>query len=77
MTRIVRFRPPATQASPCSSVWQNGDAGLTVLSQGIADRAGSGFVTNDRLEAVDAARGRIGGYEVFLQALEVGGELGR
>ena len=46
-------------------------------SQGIADRAGSGFVTDDRLEAVDAARGRIGGYQVFLQALEVGGELGR
>jgi hypothetical protein len=58
-------------------VWQNSDAGLTVLSQGIAYRAGSGFVANDRLEAVDAARGRIGGYQVFLQALEVGGELGR
>jgi hypothetical protein len=58
-------------------VWQNGDAGLTVLSQGIADGPGSGFVANDRLEAVDAARGRIGGYQVLLQALEVGGELGR
>jgi hypothetical protein len=77
MTKIVTFRRWDTPASPCSSVWQNGDAGLTVLSQGIADAASPGLVTNDRLETVDAARGGIGGHQVFLQALEFGGELGR
>ncbi len=76
VTRIVTFRPDATQASPCSSVWQNGDAGLTVLSELVADRAGTPLVADGRLESVDAARGGIGGDNVLLQTSQLLGVLG-
>jgi hypothetical protein len=73
VTRIVTFRRWGTQASPCSSVWQNGDAGLATSSEQIADRTGFTLVADGRLEAVDAASGRIGGDDVLLQPLEFGG----
>ena len=76
VTRFVTFRRSATQASPCSSVWQNGDAGLTVLTELIADRAGTTFVADGRLETVDAARGGIGWHDVLLEPLQLGGVLG-
>jgi hypothetical protein len=41
-------------------VWQNGDAGLTVFFELIADGTGTTFVADGRLEAKDAARGSIG-----------------
>jgi hypothetical protein len=65
VTRIVSFRRPGTWASPSSSVWQNGDAGLAVLPKGVADGTGSALVANSRLEAVDATRGCIRGYDVL------------
>jgi hypothetical protein len=65
VTRIVSFRHSGTQTSPCSSVWQNGDAGLAVLPKGVADGTGSALVANSRLEAVNATRGRIRGYDVL------------
>jgi len=69
VTGFVTFRLSSTQAAPCSSVWQNGDAALTIRSQLNADRSGAGFVAHRRLEPVDAARGGIGGYDVLLQPL--------
>jgi hypothetical protein len=47
-------------------VWQNGDAGLAASSQQIADGTGVALVADDRLQAVNAAGGRIGGYEMLL-----------
>ena len=77
MTEIVTFRPATTQASPCSSVWQNGDAGLAMLSQRAADRTSSTFIADGRLKAVDAAGGCDGGYDMLLKPLKVRGVSGR
>ena len=73
VTRFVTFRRDGTQASPCSSVWQNGDAGLTVLFELIADGAGTTFVADGCLEAVDAARAGIGRDNALLEPLQLGG----
>jgi hypothetical protein len=72
VTRFVTFRRGSTEASPCSSVWQNGDAGLAVFFQLIADGAGTTFVADGRLQAVDAARARIGGDNMLLEPLQLG-----
>ena len=76
VTRFVTFRRSATQGSPCSSVWQNGDAGLTMLAELIADCAGATFVADGRLKSVDAARGGIGWHHVLVEPLELRGVLG-
>ena len=73
VTGFVTFRRDATQASPCSSVWQNGDAGLTVLFELIADGAGTTFVADGCLEAVDAARAGISRDDMLLKPLQLGG----
>ena len=75
VTRIVTFRLHCTQASPCSSVWQNGDAGLAALSELIADAAGAPFVPDARLQAVDTPGRRISGYHLLLEPLQLGGVL--
>ena len=77
VTRFVTFRRSGTQASPCSSVWQNGDAGLAMLSQRAADRTSSSFIADGRLKAVDAAGGCDGGYDMLLKPLKVCGVSGR
>ena len=69
MTRFVTFRRHGTQGSPCSSVWQNGDAGLAVFFELIADGTGTTFVADRRLEAVDAARAGIGWNDMLLEPL--------
>ena len=76
VTRFVTFRRGATQASPCSSVWQNGDAGLAVFFQLIADGPGATFVTDGCLEAIDAARTGIGWDDMLLEPLQLGGVFG-
>ena len=73
VTRFVTFRRGATQASPCSSVWQNGDAGLAVFLQLIADGAGTTFVADGCLEAIDAASAGIGRDDMLLEPLQLGG----
>ena len=73
VTRFVTFRRRATQASPCSSVWQNGDAGLAVFLQLIADGAGTTLVAHGCLEVVDAPRGGIGRDDVLLESLQLRG----
>ena len=73
VTGFVTFRRDATQASPCSSVWQNGDAGLTVLFELIADGAGTTFVADGCLEAVDAARAGISRNNMLPKPLQLGG----
>ena len=73
VTRFVTFRRGSTQASPCSSVWQNGDAGLAVLFELIADGAGTTFVADGCLEAVDAARAGISRNNMLLKPLQLGG----
>ena len=73
VTRFVTFRRGATQASPCSSVWQNGDAGLAVFLQLLADGPGTTFVADSCLEPVDAARGGIGRDDVLLEPLQLRG----
>ena len=77
VTRFVTFRRGSTQGSPCSSVWQNGDAALAIRSELDADRAGALFVADGRLEAVDAARGGIGRDDMLLEPLQLRGVLGR
>jgi hypothetical protein len=47
-------------------VWQNGDAGLTVIPKGVADGTGTTLVADGRLEAVDATRGCIHRYDMLL-----------
>jgi hypothetical protein len=76
VTRFVTLRLSSTRAAPCSSVWQNGDAGLTICPELNADRACSTFVADGRLEAVDAARAGIGGDDMLLQPPELGSVLG-
>ena len=76
VTGFVTFRRGTTQASPCSSVWQNGDAGLAVLFELIADGPGTTFVADGGLEAVDAAGAGIGRDDVLLEPLQLGGVLG-
>ena len=46
-----------------------------MLAELIADCAGATFVTDGRLESVDAARGRIGWHDVLLEPLQLRGVL--
>jgi hypothetical protein len=50
-------------------VWQNGDAGLTVLFELIADGTGTTLVADGCLEAIDATGAGIGGYDMLLESL--------
>jgi hypothetical protein len=77
VTRFVTFRRSSTQTAPCSSVWQNGDAGLAMLPELVADRPGTPFVADGRLKSVDAARGGIGWHNMLLQPLQLRSVLGR
>ena len=47
-----------------------------MLAELIADCAGATFVTNGRLESVDAARGGAGWHDVLREALQLRGVLG-
>ena len=73
VTGFVTFRRVGTQASPCSSVWQNCDAGLAVFFELIADGPGTPFVADGCLEAVNAARAGIGRHDMLLEPLQLGG----
>ena len=73
MTKFVTFRRRGTQAEPCSSVWQNGDAGLAVFFELIADGSGTTLVADCGLESVDAARGGIGWDDMLLEPLQLRG----
>jgi hypothetical protein len=77
VTGFVTFGRGRTQPSPCSSVWQNGDAGLAVLLELIADGTGTTFVADRRLQAVDAARAGIGWDNMLREPLQLGSVLGR
>ena len=73
MTGFVTFRRSRTQAEPCSSVWQNGDAGLAVLFELIADGPGTTFVADGRLQAVDATSAGIRRDHMLLKPLQLRG----
>ena len=73
MTKIVTFRRRGTQAAPCSSVWQNGDAGLAVFFELVTDGSGTTFIADCGLEPVDATRAGISWHDMLLEPLQLRG----
>lgn len=52
-------------------MWQNGDAGLAVFFELIADGPGTTFVADGCLQAIEAARAGIGRNDMLLEPLQL------